>query len=116
MSTTPQSSAKDLPLAETTESACCACCSTDQASVSAAEGEAVDAEGLVTKTYGVAGMTCGHCSQSVTSELMALEGVAEVRVALDPGGTSRVTVVSTEPLDDRAVGAAVDEAGDYSLV
>ena len=69
----------------------------------------------LTSTYGVDGMTCGHCVSSVTSEISALEGVEDVSVALVPGGTSQVTVVSDQPLAADAVRAAVDEAG-YTLV
>ena len=65
----------------------------------------------VTSTYTVAGMTCGHCAQAVTSELTALPGVSEVQVDL---GAGSVTVTSAAPLTDDQVRAAVDEAG-YEL-
>ncbi len=68
----------------------------------------------LTTHYGVTGMTCGHCVQSVTEEISALPGVKSVSVELAPGGTSEVTVVSDEPLDADAVRGAVDEAG-YTL-
>jgi copper chaperone len=67
-----------------------------------------------TQTFAVAGMTCGHCVASVTEELQELPGVAEVNVDLVAGGTSTVTVTSTQPLDHDAVQAAVEEAG-YQL-
>jgi copper chaperone len=67
-----------------------------------------------TRTFAVAGMTCGHCVASVTEELQELPGVAEVNVDLVAGGTSTVTVTSTQPLDDDAVQEAVEEAG-YQL-
>jgi copper chaperone len=69
----------------------------------------------LTTTYGVTGMTCGHCVQSVTTELSALPGVKDVSVELDAGATSQVTVVSDAPLDTATVRDAVDEAG-YTLV
>jgi copper chaperone len=64
-----------------------------------------------TTTLHVVGMTCGHCVQAVTTELGKLAGVTHVEVDLE-GGTA--VVESTEPLDDAAVAAAVDEAG-YEL-
>ncbi len=67
-----------------------------------------------TATYGVTGMTCGHCVSAVSQELQTLPGVQNVDVDLDSSGTSRVTVVSAAPLDEAAVRAAVDEAG-YEL-
>ena len=70
---------------------------------------------MTTNTYAVTGMTCGHCASAVTNELQALEGVTDVTVDLVAGGTSSVTVTSTQPLDQSEVSAALDEAGDYQL-
>ncbi|GAA2709930.1 heavy-metal-associated domain-containing protein [Micromonospora olivasterospora] len=67
---------------------------------------------MVTTTYQVQGMTCGHCVNAVSAEVGAIEGVSEVQVDL---ATGRVTVTSERPLDTDAVRAAVDEAG-YDLV
>jgi copper chaperone CopZ len=64
-----------------------------------------------TTTWHVTGMTCGHCAASVTEELLEVDGVESVDVAL---GSGEVTVTSSRPLDDAAVAAAVDEAG-YAL-
>jgi copper chaperone len=66
------------------------------------------------KSFPVAGMTCGHCVASVTEELHELPSVGEVSVDLVAGGTSTVTVTSGQPLDDDAVKGAVEEAG-YQL-
>ncbi|MEV0808234.1 cation transporter [Micromonospora sp. NPDC050200] len=67
---------------------------------------------MVTTTYQVQGMTCGHCVNSVSAEVSAIEGVKDVQVDLASG---RVTVTSESPLDTDSVRAAVDEAG-YDLV
>jgi copper chaperone CopZ len=69
-----------------------------------------------TTTYSVQGMTCGHCASAVSEEISALEGVRSVDVDLVAGGTSTVRVASDAPLADDAVAAALDEAGDYTLV
>jgi copper chaperone CopZ len=66
---------------------------------------------LSTHTYTVNGMTCDHCRQAVTTELMALDGVQAVDVDL-AGGQVRVTAVP-QPTRDLIVGA-VCEAG-YEL-
>ena len=66
---------------------------------------------MSTATYTVTGMTCGHCVASVTEEVTELDGVENVDVDL---ATGAVTVTSTEPLEDDAVRAAVEEAG-YQL-
>jgi copper chaperone len=69
-----------------------------------------------TSTYSVQGMTCGHCASAVSQEVSALDGVRSVDVDLVAGGVSTVRVVSEAPLTDEAVAAALDEAGDYTLV
>lgn len=66
-------------------------------------------------TYDVFGLTCEHCAAAVSEELSALDGVDAVHVDLVPGGISRVSVDSRLPLEDRAVAAALSEAGDYTL-
>jgi copper ion binding protein len=67
---------------------------------------------MTTTTYGIKGMTCGHCVSSVSSELGQLPGVSDVQVDLAAG---TATVTSEQPLDAQAVRGAVDEAG-YELV
>ncbi|WP_214369022.1 heavy-metal-associated domain-containing protein [Pseudonocardia sp. H11422] len=59
----------------------------------------------------VLGMTCGHCTMSVTEELSELDGVREVEVDLESGA---VTVVSDRELGRDDINAAVVEAG-FSL-
>lgn len=98
----------ELPLAEGADS--CSCCALPEA---AAE-QAVPEEAVLAE-YGVAGMTCGNCVAHVSAELGAIEGVDEVRVELVAGGTSKVGVVSSRPIDVELVAAAIDEAG-YVLV
>jgi len=70
---------------------------------------------MTATTYAVTGMTCEHCVHAVTEELTRLTGVTGVNVDLVPGRTSLVTVSSDAPLADEAVGAALDEAGEYRI-
>ena len=65
-----------------------------------------------TSTFQVQGMSCGHCVNSVQSEVSAIEGVTAVDVDLTTG---QVTVTSDTPIDTNAVTAAVEEAG-YEVV
>jgi copper ion binding protein len=67
---------------------------------------------MTMQTYTVTGMTCGHCVASVTEEISEIPGVESVEVVLDSGA---VTVTSSQPLEQQAVRAAVEEAG-YQLV
>ncbi len=62
--------------------------------------------------YTVSGMSCDHCVHSVSTELLALDGVSDVAVDL-PTGLVRVT--SATPLSNEQVATAIDEAG-YELV
>jgi copper chaperone CopZ len=64
-----------------------------------------------TRTYTVSGMTCGHCVASVTEEVQEVPGVESVDVVLETGA---LTVTASQPVDDAAVKAAVEEAG-YQL-
>jgi copper chaperone CopZ len=68
----------------------------------------------ISTTYGVTGMTCGHCVAAVTEEVAAVAGAQTVTVDLVVGGVSQVTVTSEAVLDRGLVAAAVDEAG-YEL-
>jgi copper chaperone len=67
---------------------------------------------MVTATYTVQGMTCGHCAAAVTEEVTKIAGVKDVQVDLSAG---QVTVSSEGALDQAQMSAAVDEAG-YELV
>lgn len=64
-----------------------------------------------TSTYTVTGMTCGHCVQSVQTEIGKIDGVTGVDVDLASG---RVVVAGNAPISDADIAAAVDEAG-YEL-
>ncbi|MFJ1974823.1 heavy-metal-associated domain-containing protein [Streptomyces sp. NPDC087903] len=71
-----------------------------------------DTTNSVTTVYKVTGMSCGHCEGSVSGEISEIPGVSSVKAV---ASTGEVTVVSAAPLDERAVRAAVDEAG-FELV
>ena len=58
-------------------------------------------------TYRVPGMTCGHCKQAVSHELLAVEGVESVDVDLD----TKLVIVHGQGLDDARLRDAIDEAG-----
>ena len=89
----------------------CACCAPAHAEKSATKNIPEE----VSTDFLVSGMTCAHCVASVTEELNALDGVEAVDVELNAGGTSKVTVASTSPIDIQRVRDAVAEAG-YDLV
>ncbi len=69
----------------------------------------------VTRAYSVRGMTCDHCTRSVTAELEALGTVSDVAVDLVPQGDSTIIVTSSAELAQDVVRNAVARAG-YELV
>ena len=105
-------SATDLGL--TDKNHACSCGTDDHSAAHADAGE-IKAGGTVREHYLVEGMTCSHCVASVTEELSSVNGVESVSVDLHAGGTSRVMVVSSQPVPVGDVRAAIIEAG-YSLV
>ena len=58
--------------------------------------------------YQVTGMTCGHCEMSVREEVGQVAGTEQVEVSATTG---KLVVTTSEPVDDAAVLAAVQEAG-----
>ncbi|MFG2297751.1 heavy-metal-associated domain-containing protein [Streptomyces sp. NPDC048603] len=88
-------------------SSCCSpnhSCSTATATASQT---AVAPEGFRT-VYAVAGMTCGHCKDTLTRAIGAVDGVTRVEVDLAAG---QVAVISARALDDAVIAGVVDDAG-----
>ena len=63
---------------------------------------------MSTSEYQVTGMSCGHCEVAIRGEVGQIAGVDGIDVSAQTG---KLVVTSTEPLDNAAVLAAVDEAG-----
>lgn len=62
-------------------------------------------------TLNVTGMTCHHCVSSVKEELGEIDGVSNIDVALNTGGTSVVTFDADASVTDDQIRDAIDEAG-----
>ena len=60
-----------------------------------------------TVAYSVPGMTCDHCRAAVAEEISAVPGVQHVTVDL----ASKSVEVQGRALDDRALRAAIENAG-----
>jgi len=60
-----------------------------------------------TITYSVPGVSCEHCRTAITAEVQAVAGVDAVEVDLE----RKTVAVTGEAVDERAVVAAIDEAG-----
>jgi copper chaperone len=58
-------------------------------------------------SYRVPDMSCGHCKQAVSEELLSVDGVESVDVDLE----TKLVVVQGTRLDDAQLRAAIEEAG-----
>ena len=58
-------------------------------------------------TFSVPGMSCGHCKQAVSEELLAVDGVESVDVDLE----TKLVVIHGSELDRPRLCAAIEEAG-----
>ncbi len=63
---------------------------------------------MITQTYVVEGMTCGHCAASVQREVRGVPGIADARVDVAAG---TLTVTAAAEPGDEAIAAAVGDAG-----
>lgn len=70
----------------------------------------------ITHAYEVIGMTCGHCVNAVTTEVSKLANVSDVDIRLHSGGASTMTITGDAPISRSELAAALEEAGDYTLV
>ena len=71
---------------------------------------------MATQTWKVTGMTCSHCEQSVSKNLLTLNGTSSVKVKLKPNEISEITTEASRELSHEEVKSALREAGSYRLV
>lgn len=67
---------------------------------------------MSTSEFTVTGMTCGSCERHVREEVAQIAGVTGIEVS---AATGKLSVTADTPIDDAAVLAAVDEAGDAAV-
>jgi copper chaperone len=60
-----------------------------------------------TVTYNVPKIHCAHCGASIKEEVSEVAGVESVDVDVD----TKVVTIQGESLDDKAIRAAIEEAG-----
>jgi copper chaperone len=63
----------------------------------------------------VTGLTCGHCVNTVTQALVAIDGIDDVQVDLVNGGDSVVTMTTSSTEDVLAVIAQALASEGYAL-
>ncbi len=62
-------------------------------------------DNTTTRTYAVPGVSCGHCKQSIESEVSTVDGVVAVEVDVE------AKLVTVSGGDDAAIRQAIDDAG-----
>lgn len=61
------------------------------------------------------GLTCDHCAQSITKNLMALAGMESVTVDVHPESLSTVKTNGAKEFNREEIAFAMREAGRYIL-
>lgn len=61
------------------------------------------------------GLTCNHCAQSVTKNLMALTGMNSVEVQVHPNETSTIQTHGSREFTPQEISTAMRQAGKYIL-
>lgn len=61
------------------------------------------------------GLTCNHCAQSVTKNLMAISGMSSVEVQVNPNETSTIQTHGTREFTSQEISSAMRQAGKYVL-
>jgi copper chaperone len=61
------------------------------------------------------GLTCNHCAQSVTKNLLALNGMSSVEVEVKPNESSSITTHGIREFTTQEISSALRQAGKYVL-
>ena len=69
---------------------------------------------MATQSIKVEGMSCDHCINAVTEELVKIDGVSNVSVTINPDGPSKVDFDTDQEISGAILAEAIDEAG-YSI-
>ena len=62
------------------------------------------------------GLTCDHCADSITKNLMALPGMDVVTIEVHPDALSSITTNGAREFNSDEISFAMREAGRYILV
>ncbi|HUW88351.1 MAG TPA: heavy-metal-associated domain-containing protein [Candidatus Paceibacterota bacterium] len=61
------------------------------------------------------GLTCDHCAQSVTKNLMLIDGMSSVNVEVKPNEVSSIQTVGAREFTPEEISRAMAQAGKYFL-
>lgn len=92
-----------LPLASAAQHGCSCCSPTDQTQdASQSTGKSGSPATASETEFGLEGLTCGHCVQTVEKAVAGVSGVESATVTFVSGGTSRLTITGSAEQNELA--------------
>ena len=67
------------------------------------------------QNWNATGLTCNHCVQSVTKNLMSIDGMTSVHVEVKPNEVSSIQTVGARDFTPEEISRAMAQAGKYVL-
>ncbi len=67
------------------------------------------------QNWNATGLTCNHCAQSVTKNLLELNGMTNVEVDVKPNETSTIATHGIREFSAQEISNALRKAGKYVL-
>ena len=61
------------------------------------------------------GLTCDHCAQSITKNLMTIPGMQSVAIEVNPDALSAIRTSGSREFTSDEIGFSIREAGRYIL-
>lgn len=61
------------------------------------------------------GLTCNHCAQSITKNLLAIDGMKTVEIDVKPNETSSIQTLGSREFSSQEIADAMRQAGKYVL-
>lgn len=61
------------------------------------------------------GLTCNHCAQSVTKNLMLIDGMTSVNVDVKPNEVSSIQTIGARDFMPEEISKALMQSGKYTL-
>lgn len=70
---------------------------------------------MTEQTWKATGLTCSHCAQSITKNLLAIDGMDTVKIDVKPNETSSIQTVGSREFSSQEIANAMRQAGKYVL-
>lgn len=70
---------------------------------------------MAEQTWKATGLTCNHCAQSITKNLLAIDGMKTVGIDVKPNETSSIQTLGSREFSSQEIADAMRQAGKYVL-